>query len=155
MRTTQSRRTPIDDLYPSCAEVRAGLLIYTPRNSPHEVTLRLGLEPSVVVVKGKEVQTSTGRVRIPKNSFWKLSSDGHVESLDLRRHIDWLLERLCPRREALKAVQDFDGVVMSINCAWYSRAGNGGPTLWPEQMQAMAELNLECSFDIYFMPDDE
>ena len=30
-----------------------------------------------------------------------------------------------------------------------------GPTLWPEQMQPMADLNLECSFDISFFGDDD
>jgi hypothetical protein len=35
---------------------------------------------------------------------------------------------------------------VSVNCIWWSRFGDGGPTLWPEQVRALADLNLECSF---------
>jgi hypothetical protein len=43
---------------------------------------------------------------------------------------------------------------MRVNCVWWSAAGHGGPTLWPEQMAALAALNLECSFDVYFFGDE-
>ena len=44
---------------------------------------------------------------------------------------------------------------MTVNCIWYSRSGHGGPTLWPEDMADLARLNLECTFDVYFLSDDE
>ena len=43
---------------------------------------------------------------------------------------------------------------MGIDCVWRSLAGHGGPVLWPEQMKKMSRLNLECSFDIYFVNDE-
>jgi len=52
-------------------------------------------------------------------------------------------------------LQNIPGVRMSVNCVWYSRSGHGGPTLWPEQMRVLADLNLECSFDIYFQDKDD
>jgi len=78
-----------------------------------------------------------------------------VISLDIRRHIDWLLGKISPLAEGLAALQAITGVTMTVQCAWYSRSGHGGPTLWPEQMRALADLNLECGFDIYFLFDDE
>jgi len=120
-----SRRTPYDDEYGTCAETRV------------------------------ERTTPSGRKRTVRNSLWELSSAAHVQSLDIRRHLDWLLARLKPQARGLAEIQNIAGVRMTVNCPWYSRVGHGGPTLWPEQMLQLAELNLECSFDIYFLPDDE
>lgn len=43
---------------------------------------------------------------------------------------------------------------MTVSCVWWSALGHGGPVLWPEQMKALADLNRECSFDIYFADDE-
>jgi hypothetical protein len=150
-----SRRTPYDDEYGTCAETRVALLIYPSNNVPvAEITSRLKIEPTATSVAGEEKASQSGRKRIAKSSRWELSSEGHVRSLDVRRHLDWLLARLTSREEILAELQNTAGVRMSVNCVWYSRVGHGGPTLWPEQMRGLAELNLECSFDIYFLPDE-
>lgn len=155
MNNVFSRRTPYDDAYGTCAETRAELLIYPGDLLPAEITSRLRIEPSETSTAGEEKASKSGRKRTAKNSVWSLSSEGHVQSLDVRRHLDWLLARLAPQGEALVELQNIAGVRMSVNCAWYSRVGHGGPTLWPEQMKQLAELNLEVSFDIYFLPDGE
>lgn len=150
-----SRRTPYDDEYGTCAETRAELLIY-PGGAlgVTDITASLQIDPTEAVTAGEEKVSKAGRRRIVKNSLWLLSSEGHVQSLDIRRHLDWLLARVTPASEGLSEVQNITGVRMSVNCAWYSRAGHGGPTLWPEQMRLLADLNLECSFDVYFLTDD-
>ena len=38
---------------------------------------------------------------------------------------------------------------MGIECDWWA-ISTRGPTLWPEQMKIMADLNLECTFNISF-----
>jgi hypothetical protein len=154
MKNELSRRTPYDDEYGTCLETRAELLIYPGALSPHEVTDRLQLEPSRINIVGEEHVNELGRKRVVKANGWFLSSEGQVESLDTRRHLDWLLERLAPRSQSLKEIQSIPGIHMSVNCPWYSRSGHGGPTLWPEQMRALADLDLECSFDIYFLPEN-
>lgn len=121
---------------------------------PEEVTRCLGIHPSESRTVGEEIVNSLGRKRIARSTFWSLSSEGHVRSLDLRRHLDWLLAQLATCAESLAALQAVRGVKMRVDCVWYSKAGHGGPTLWPEQMRRMADLNLECGFDIYFFPDD-
>ena len=44
---------------------------------------------------------------------------------------------------------------MEVWCRWDSAVGHGGPTLEPEQMRLMGELNLQCGFDIYIDGDEE
>lgn len=93
---------------------------------------------------------SLGRTRDIKISGWFLSSENFVFSKDLRDHIDWITTKLKPSQEGLKKLQNTPGVQMTLRCVWWSALGHSGPVLWPEQMKALADLDLECSFDIYF-----
>ena len=146
-----SRLTPYDDLYETCERTCAKLLIYPGEQSPDTITECLGIVPTQVNRKGeKRISQRTGRSHIVKMNGWFLFSEEHVVSKDLRRHLDWLIERLGPAREPLLALQETTNVVMTISCVWWSAHGHGGPTLWPQQMRAMADLGLECSFDVYF-----
>lgn len=147
----RSRLTPYDDGYGTCLETRCELRIYPGDLEPQEVSRQLGIEPTLVNVAGRVRVNSLGLERtIPKNG-WFLSSEADVDSLDLRRHLDWLIHRLKPAGESLKRLQQVPSVSMNVTCAWYSRSGHGGPTLWPEQMAALAALGLECGFDVYFV----
>lgn len=155
MKNIFSRRTPLNEDYGSCSFTKSDLYIFPGDLSPHLVTSELGLQPTDVNVRGMEITTKLGGKRIVRNNGWFLSSEGMVHSLDVRHHIDWLLRLLSDKKDELLALQLVPGLKMSVNCIWYSRSGMGGPTLWPEQMLALAELNLECSFDVYFFDNDE
>lgn len=154
--STDSRRTPYDDAYPTCERTDVCLQIYGEKLVPAEVTSILGLSPTDEQTAGQSIVSSRGRSRTPKTGGWFLSSEGRVHSKDVRRHLDWLIELLQPRATGLRRLQATPGVRMYVNCIWWSSRGIGGPTLWPEQMGALADLNLECSFDVSFYgPDDD
>lgn len=150
-----SRLTSMDELYPTCARTCATIRIYPFFQSANEISKTLGLVPTRFQDKGEQVDSPRGRVREIKGTGWFLSSEGHVDSLDLRSHLNWILERLLPRKEQLKELQSSERMKMSLVCIWWSVSGHGGPCLWPEQMSALSELNLECSFDIYFIDSEE
>jgi len=154
-RLLPSRRTPYDDRYPTCERVLAKLRIYGVDLDPATVTEQLQIEPTESQKKGEVRTNSLGRQRSPKIGGWFLSSEDKVASKDLRRHLDWLLQLLTPRADAICALQDTEGITMMVDCIWWSAHGDGGPTLWPEQMRALADLNLECSFDISFFGEDD
>ena len=139
-----------DDSYPSCLETRVSLLIYPGDFAPSQVTELLGIQPSEARTAGSIRKNSDGKEFMQKISVWFLSSEAIIESKDMRRHLDWLLDVLEPSQEKLKELQKQVGLEMRIGCVWISKAGHGGPTLLPEHMQRMSSLNLECSFDIYF-----
>ena len=96
-----------------------------------------------------------GLVRTVPRSGWFLSSEDNVISQDLRDHLNWLLGQLLPVGAAIAELQVLPGLQMNVNCIWWSKAGSGGPVLWPEQMQGLTELNLECSFECSFYGDTE
>lgn len=150
----RSRLTPTDDAYETCEKTRVVLRIYSGKLHPSQVTALLGLDPSRFVAAGGSRVNSLGRAPASKPNGWFLSSEEHVESKDTRRHLDWLIAKLRPSADALHDLQGKPDVRMSVNCTWWSRYGDGGPTLWPEQMRALADLNLECSFDFADYSDD-
>jgi hypothetical protein len=57
------------------------------------------------------------------------------------------IERLLPLKSRLLKLQGEDGIRMYVYCPWWAKFGGGGPSLWPEQMTALSELNLECTID--------
>jgi len=150
-----SRRTSYDDEYPTCEFTYAELRVYPDKLDPISITRYLGVTPTSTVTKGERSINSLGRERIAKRNGWFLSSEGHVSSKDVRRHLDWLLDKLEPISNRLKELQEQPEVKMSIECIWWSAYGQGGPTLWPEQMKRMAEMNLECGFDVSFFGGEE
>jgi Domain of unknown function (DUF4279) len=85
-----------------------------------------------------------------------LSSKNQIDSRDVRRHIDWLLERLRGKQKLLHLLQAESGVSMDVFCYWNSAQGQGGPSLDAEQMRQLADLNLDIGFDCFFtgIPDE-
>lgn len=150
MRPIDSRITPVSSDYESCAECFVRLAVYTGDFDPNQIAEKLGITPASINLAGTQVANSRGRIREIKYSAWFLSSEDKVDSKDLREHIDWVVAQLLPVSEGLREVQNLVGVKMTLRCIWFSERGHGGPVLWPEQMAALAELDLECSFDIYF-----
>ena len=96
---------------------------------------------------------------------WYLSSRNIVNSKDLRDHIDWLMEKLIVCAMDSKQLvfnkitaSMFRSVKLKLVCFWQSKYGDSGPTLWTEQMQALADFGVDCAFNIYYTDsenDDE
>ncbi len=143
--------TPLNDFEENCERTLAKLRIYPGEITAEEVTQALGMSPTSFITKGEKIGTKVpGQFRIGKMNAWFLSSEMFVKSMDLRRHLDWLLDRVEAGAEGLSLLQQKPGVRMCISCIWWSRHGGGGPTLWPVQMRRLAALNLECSFDFQY-----
>ena len=155
LRRQESRLTPINDAYPTCKSLNLELRIYRDRGRSSDFTSILGMEPTDSQDRGAIVVNDLGRARETPLTRWFLSSSSQVQSRDVRKHLDWLLSRLAPAGHALRAIQQLEGVRMTVNCRWWSDLGDGGPTIWPEQMQGLTDLNLELTFDIGFAGSDE
>ena len=136
-----------DDDYPTCARTYATLLIYTGNIDPSSVTERLGIEPTSWQRRGEPTHQVDRPSRIAPLSGWFLTSRGHVESKDSRRHVDWLLTRLECVAHVVRSLQS-EGCQMQIACYWHSRQGQGGPSVSPSQMRLLGDLEIELWFDI-------
>ncbi|MCC7383328.1 MAG: DUF4279 domain-containing protein [Deltaproteobacteria bacterium] len=145
-----TRRTPYNADYGSCLDTHCVLLIYSGALPPEMVSETLALTPTMTARIGDDLVNSLGRKRVIRLNRWELSSEGRASSRDLRHHLDWLIEQLRPAEPGLAKLRQTAGLTMSVQCVWWSREGHGGPVLWPEQMRALAALDLECAFDVYF-----
>ena len=125
-----------DDNYPTCQETFATLRFYNEIESPEVITKTLGIKPT-------ESQTTEER----KLSGWFLSSKTNIESKDVRRHIDWILDHISGLEPKFIQLQT-DGWRADINCFWVS-IGYGGPMLDPSQMERLSKFKLTCGFDVY------
>lgn len=131
------------DVDRTCAELR----IYPGDMHPSQVTGLLGISPTHVVAVGEPGATnSLGRSPVGKVNGWFLSSEEYVKSKDVRRHLNWLIGKLRQSPDAIRTLQGKLGVQMYVFCAFWTKYGDGSATLWPEQMRALADLNLECTF---------
>ena len=147
----KSRITSVSSEYETCAECYVRLMIYPGDRHPDEIYSLMKVRPTQINIAGDKVTNSRGATRTVKESSWFLSSEGNVQSKDLRDHIDWLTRTIYPHRDSLKLVQQIDGAKITLKCVWFSLLGHSGPVLWPEQMRILADLDLEVSFDIYFV----
>ena len=128
----------------TCAATFATLRIYPGDLQPASVTESLGIEPSRIQQRGD----LRGKRKLKLNG-WFLRSEHEVESLDLRCHLDWILDQVESKADALGQLQEA-GVKADVFCYWLSKHGHGGPTISPDQSRRLASLGLDCSFDIYF-----
>lgn len=141
--------TVYSDDYATCEQTYATVRIYDV-DSDH-VTNLLGIIPSSSQPGGRISVRGGESAKRPKG--WFLSTEGAIESRDVRRHLDWLLDKLMPQRDALAELRR-RGATVDICCYWLSASGHGGPTISPAQSAKLAALGIDCWFDVYFTEDD-
>ena len=109
----------------------------------------LKLPPNDFQRKGRIVQSSlTGRKRIQEYNSWCLKTDDIIHSPVLNDHLTCVLEYLKGKNSELKYLQNLEGVTMYIRCVWWSRCGEGGPTIEPSILQTLADMNIELHFSL-------
>jgi len=134
-----------NDDYPACEETYTVLGIFTGEIIPDLVTHTLNITPSDLVEKGK---IRWGHKKPATFNGWFLSSKEQVESMDSRRHIDWLLAQLAGKEGQLRKIVEKSEKAF-ICCYWVSGFGHGGPTLSKKQMEGLIKLGLDLEFEIH------
>jgi hypothetical protein len=139
------------DDYQTCEETFASLRIAHEALDPDDISNQLGLAPTWSLRKGE----ARGESGVPApTGVWGLSTEGVIESRDLRRHLDSILDALDGKDGILENLRD-KGYKMDIWCLWVSTPySGGGPTISPHNMARLANLGLELVFDFY-QGDDE
>lgn len=142
-------RTSYNHEWQTCGECYAVFSIYSQSMSPDKISHILQLNSTEQHMQGEDVPTPWGKTVKSPQSCWFLSSQNKLHSKDLRAHLQWLLDIIQPISFNIKTLQEVSDIQMHIKCIWISRYGDGGPSLWPEQLQQMAFLGLPCYFDFY------
>ncbi len=127
-----------------CLRTYATLRIYSGDIAPKEISEILELEPSRVWNKGS-TETAVPR----KQNGWFLTSRGEVESLDTKRHVDFILNQLASNKTYITGLTA-QGLQVDIMCLWQSaNKSEGGPSLLPAQMLMLAEMGIAIAWNIY------
>ena len=135
--------TEYNDDYPTCERTFATLRIYADSLSPDAISSLLGVSPT----KSQPAEARPEGVRdVP--SGWFLSSEHALDSRDVRRHIDWIINQVGDRSDGFDSIRRAGGRA-DISCFWRSASFHGGPSIWPHQMTALGLLGLELWFDVY------
>lgn len=134
-----------DDDYATCADTHAAFRAYHAAADPADVTHTLGMLATTTQTAEPRIAGRT----TAKPALWMLASQNEVVSRDLRRHLDWLIERLKGREQQLESLRR-SGWRTDIGCFWVSATGHGGPIISIEEQRSMGALGLAVSFDIYF-----
>ena len=135
----------VDD-YATCAATYATFRLYHLELDPTVVTARLRIQPSHVQRRGDIRSKNAPPARV---GGWFLSSENAIDSRDVRRHLDWILDQLLPVSDELAALRAA-GYDADVSCYWVSASGHGGPSINPSQSEKLVHLGLEVSFDVYF-----
>jgi hypothetical protein len=143
---SRSEQAYADD-HPSCSRTHATLRVFVRGLSADAVSHLLGIEPTRVTNSAPSDSAAHGETSLG----WLLNSADHVDSNDLRRHIDFLLDAIDPAE--LAALSAERGAMADVFCFWESKNGQGGPELEPGQMLRLGEIGLPLVIDCY-MPDD-
>ena len=139
-----------DDNYSTCAETSASFRIKHISLDPATITEVLGLTPSW---GGKKGETWDGLSRPARFGLWAIDSANNVQSRDLRRHLDWILEHLKGKEIAITNLRS-QGHIMDVFCNWARLGGTGGPTISPQNMLGLSNLGLELAFEFWVVDEE-
>jgi len=145
-----------NDGYSTCKKCYVVLRIYSASISPQRITDALGVKPTQWAEKGRLNEfTNPKRAVISRQNNWFLSSERVVASRDLRRHLDYIISTLADSKGGMQWLQSLPDTSMTLTCYWWSEHNEGGPVIWPSQMKALVDLDLELGFEYTFFDDDD
>jgi hypothetical protein len=138
--------------YPTCERCYATLSINSGELDPQVITAHLDTEPTDLTFKGQLASAYSQRMYVL--NLWRLSSKNHVNSRDLRDHLEWLFDKIEPRRDRIESLRQL-GCVFRVWCYWLSKEGHGGPEFSVRQIQKLAQFQFDLLLDVYFLGGPE
>ena len=118
----------------------------SPELNPDEITDLLAVSPTKIQIKGDIVPEKIDKQF--SKSGWFLSTEGILDSKDVRDHLDWILDHFRDHQLIFSKLHK-RGYLIDLCVRWDSLRGDGGPTISPKQMYKLAALDIELWFDVY------
>jgi hypothetical protein len=124
------------------------------RFDPNRISAILGVQPTRAYRKGERYFAGpragfvTGRTGV-----WVLATDGLVNSADLDRHLEYLVNLIFrgPDRELrlkqLHEVMSHDGAKADVSCFWRGGPGTQPPALSKDAIRKLLQLPAEIETD--------
>lgn len=134
-------------------KVRVGFIISGESLDHQKVTDALGIQPDLYANRG-DTKVIGKAVGIHNEGFWRIDTQGKVDSKDVNDHLHYLLSLLLPHKDiilelAKNGETHFDVIWKST----YLYAGTG-PLIDKECLSGIGQLNAGMGFDIYQVEDE-
>jgi hypothetical protein len=110
----------------------------------------LQIQPTYKQTKGDVLCLPSRKIKIAATSHWYLSTEKLIRSENMETHLDCLLAIIMPVKNKILDLQKVPGHTMWIRCIWCSEEVDTGVNFTIEQIKQLAELNISCSFGLYF-----
>jgi hypothetical protein len=142
-----------DEDFPNCRGTHATLFIQHADLEPEELTKRFGVQPTHSFRKGEK--NNKWGVVIELGS-WSFSTKAAIDSRDLRRHLDWLIDQFAGTENVFAELRA-GGYSLRVVCNWEAEGFAdgpgyfGGPSLSSRNRQGLAGLSLDIRFNFSCM----
>ncbi len=134
----------IDDDSNMKTHFKSEFIIYGFSMTPDELTHEIGITPTSICEKGKFTEKYK---QLIKENSWSLSS-GLDKEVDLQTQINYLLEKLRPKK--VKLIELCKKYPPLLNCTVRIYGGDRPPLdITKENIKELAEYNAEFGIDIY------
>ena len=149
------RETDIyNDEYETCNRTSVNLLVYTGEESADMVNSLTGVTATIIRKKGEVIELSSGRSRVTPLNAWFLLSEDNVDSKDMRRHLDWMIEKINSFNIKLNELKS-NGYEVRLECIWWSKYNTGGPTVYSRQLSIIGDFGLDLEFEFAYYGDED
>lgn len=137
------------------ARVAVEFLIYSDTLSPGEVSNRLGIQATGSATKGVKLGERTHTpIAIPRH-MWQLSSEPHVVAPDLSTHLSWLLGKLTPLQERLRAIRSTGSTELCLVGRVWTSGTSAHVRISKPAVEALLALDLELQLEFADYGHDE
>lgn len=137
------------------ARVAVEFLIYSDALSPDEVSNLLGIQATGSATKGVKLGERTHTpIAIPRH-MWQLSSEPHVVAADLGSHLSWLLAKLFPLQEQLRAIRNMGSTDLCLVGRVWTSGTSAHVRISKPAMEALLATDLELQLEFADYGDDE
>jgi hypothetical protein len=131
---------------------RATFSVFSTSLTHQEISDRLGLQPTRTHTKGQPrgARRRDGSIdpsNVWKDSAWQLTSPLARDRI-LAEHINWLLDTIEPKAEAIKALRA-ECSLIRLFCGFASHGGQGGFSLDTDTLGRISKLGLNLDLDLY------
>jgi hypothetical protein len=141
-----------DDEYGTCVETYATFRIFSDVLTPDDISAVIRTAPTSSYRDG-ELRTTSPNAKDPyyRTNGWFYSTKGKLKSRDCRRHLDLVIEAaLTP-----KPLSELRERGCSMDITIFYNYTQGGPTISPHQMHALAEARIDVWWDLYKSSEKE
>lgn len=121
-------------------------LIFRGRDlNPLYISEYLEITPSISFKRGEK----RNEIKDWPHGYWELSSSDEINTGQLQPHLEWLMDKIEPKKLIIKQLLTDETITSVISCFWILTGGHDALDLNPQLLIRISSLQIEIVVDIY------